>query len=235
MRASECNTIEELMAVWKSKADHQNQIFVSDGFIDKPEWDKSCDNKKVLFVLKEAHDKKAISDWSLPDDLRERKPLERMWKRVCEWVYAIRYTTAEHIEAYPMLTDAENTLLIKSIAVMNIKKSNGKSSSNPEEISAYADADKEEIIREIELIDPDIIVCGSTFHDVNRIVNRITDNQIEASEKAGSFAYSKILGGRERLFINFYHPANFYPPFMNYYGIAGVYQQALKAKANSDY
>ena len=49
------------------------------------------------------------------------------------------------------------------IAVLNLKKSGGNSESVYEEIASYAEADREEIIKEFELIDADIIVCGYTF------------------------------------------------------------------------
>lgn len=113
---------------------------------------------------------------------------------------------------------------MRKIAVVNIKKSGGKHTSIYEEIDAYAQADAEEIIREIELIDPDIIICGATFASLNQILNQ----PMEKGSNENWFYYSDALGGKERLFIDYYHPANRYPALLNYYGIVGIYQQALK-------
>lgn len=33
--------------------------------------------------------------------------------------------------------------------------------------------------------------------------------------------------GRKRLFIDYYHPGNRWPDLINYYGLLGIYQQAL--------
>ena len=60
--------------------------------------------------------------------------------------------------------------MAKSNCSAEYKKSGGKSQSYYGEIAAYADYDLAEIIRQIEIINPDIIVCGATFGDVNRIM-----------------------------------------------------------------
>ena len=46
------------------------------------------------------------------------------------------------------------------------------------------------------------------------------------------FYYSDAIGKRERLFIDYYHPANRYPALLNYYGIVNIYQQALISRNN---
>ena len=44
------------------------------------------------------------------------------------------------------------------------------------------------------------------------------------------YYYSDVIGGKERLFIDYYHPANRYPTLLNYYGLVNIYQQALLEK-----
>ena len=248
MRANECSTLRELMSAWKSKdpfparyirekenheimIDHQRNFFVSDGIVDEMIWNDLPYNKRVLFILKEAYDTREVKqEWSLTEHLKSRGPYANIWYRVCEWTYGIMTTTSDHIEPYSDWNAMRTSDVLRKISVMNIKKSDGLNSSKQEEISAYADADAEEIIREIVLIDPYIVICGSTFADINRI----TGNQITGAELPGTYAYTDIIGGKERLFVNFYHPANHFPSFMNYYGMAGVYQQALNDKLRID-
>ena len=50
----------------------------------------------------------------------------------------------------------------KKIAIINLKKSDGTETSDIDEIMQSTLADKAEILEEMRIIDPDVIVCGST-------------------------------------------------------------------------
>lgn len=169
-----------------------------------------------------------IRGWALNDELREEGPWSAIWNRVSEWSYGINNSSAVEIAPYQALSEKVANEYLRRVAVMNIKKSGGEHSSIYEEISAYASADSEEIIREIELIDPDIIICGSTFSDINNILGE----PMKKGSNENWFYYSNAINGKTRLFIDFYHPANRYPKLLNYYGIVGIYQQALKANCD---
>lgn len=115
---------------------------------------------------------------------------------------------------------------LNQIAIVNLKKSGGKSNSRYPEIFAYADCGATELIKQIEIINPEIIVCGATFGDLNRI----SGNKSQKGSCDNWFYFSDAIGGKERLFIDNYHPANRYPALLNYYGLVGIYQQALIEK-----
>jgi hypothetical protein len=61
----------------------------------------------------------------------------------------------------PFWEEAENWLI--KAAIMNIKKTPGKEKSIYEEIKDVAHKDKLNIICEILIINPDIIICGGTW------------------------------------------------------------------------
>lgn len=193
MLVNECKSVEELMALWQHKTptkthyvsdkqtvdieiNHNNNFFIPDGIVDETTWKMVKPGKRILYILKEAyeddHNKK---QWSLNKELRDYGPWNSIWNRVCEWTRGIHETTEEKIARYtPASKMGNNGTMsanewLRKIAVMNIKKSGGLNKSDYGEISAYADADAQEIIREIELINPDIVVCGATFADINRI------------------------------------------------------------------
>ena len=113
---------------------------------------------------------------------------------------------------------------------MNIKKSSGESSSNYAEIAAYAECDKEEIKKEeikkeLSLIDADIVICGATF---KTLLYNVFEHEILNDETlCDNWYYYLNLDGKERLYIDAYHPANYWPDLMNYYTITSIYQQAL--------
>ena len=244
----DCQSLDELFEIWKRKpivresyydekkgknidvvVDHSN-VFISDGPVFPEIWDGISGSKRIAFVLKEAYGEN--QNWSLTDWLRKTGPHSNIWYRVTEWVYGLMNTTRDKIARY----SPENISFEKSedkpnewlsqIAVVNIKKSGGKSSSNDDEIRAYARADREEIIREIELLDPDIIVCGATAGALDSICGGF----ISQEHCDNWYYYSDVIGGRERLFIDYYHPANRYPSLLNYYGLVNIYQQALLEK-----
>lgn len=170
------------MTLWKSKKpitktymdnrqektvsiDHKN-VFISDGIVNEIIWNNQG-GKKILYVLKEAYGES--QDWNLTEWLLRAKPSSSVWKRVIEWTYGIQNTTAERIAKYLPDIYEHNLELFNNIAILNLKKSGGKSSSNYKEIETYALSDKAEIKKQISIIDPDIIVCGATFSALNLV------------------------------------------------------------------
>ncbi len=225
------DSLEELFAVWKKKEatdgiDHKSNRFIADGVVNRNAW--ACAEKKILFVLKEAYDLNGdfpdLVDWIGKDH-----PNKRMWRRVARWIYGINLTTSSTIADYkPQLSNTEHIDSLNQIAVLNLKKSNGKTSSTREDIVKYAEYDREEIKREIELIDPDIVICGSTFSILYE--NVYEQKPLLSDERNNNWFYYKKLGDRERLYIDYYHPANQWPDLMNYYSLMCIYQKALLYK-----
>ena len=85
-----------------------------------------------------------------------------MWHHVAEWTYAICNTTSKTIAKYePKKINKNKHQPIKSIAVVNVKKSGGQSVSEWEDLVNYVQKDKDYIKEEIEIIGPKIIVCGN--------------------------------------------------------------------------
>ena len=74
------------------------------------------------------------------------------------------FLTSISAEANNESLKIENLKILNSDGTeIDLKKSSGESTSVIEEVAAYAQSDREEIIRELQLIDPDIVICGSTF------------------------------------------------------------------------
>lgn len=179
-----------------------------------------------MFVLKEAYG----TDWhdnTLVTWLRRDHPNSRIWSRVARWVYGIDNTTKDHIERYvPQLDEVVHKQCLDEIAVVNLKKSDGNSSSKYDEIAKYARKDKEIIKREIELIDPKIVICGSTF---SILLREVYDSySLKEDNPSDNWYYYLNLDGKTRLYIDYYHPANHWSDLMNYYSITNIYQQALQ-------
>ena len=125
-----------------------------DGIFDEPEWKKA--GKKILFVMKE------VNNWeggNLKNLFRDG-PKYQTWHTASRWAAGILYNFPEYekIDTWPMKKGA-----IRKIASINLKKTSGRSYSNMSVINAYAYADKELLLEQIDEIQPNIIVACGTF------------------------------------------------------------------------
>ncbi len=227
----------DIFEEWESK--YSDRCFVFDGIVDENEWDKQ--ETKICFLLKEAYtkDKTNHFKWSLSKWLSEdKKSVINTWNTVALWTYGILHTTKTAIPEFPDTKDfdkAKKHCLLKRISAINIKKVDGQETSNWYDLKDYAISDKLLLKKQIERIDPDIVVCGSTF-DLLRIIYGASYNEKKkcvddnGEIKITNKGYTIITNskGKKTIIINYYHPANRYPSLLNYYAICGIYQQALK-------
>lgn len=205
--------------------DHKENVFIRDGVVCPKRW--FSQKVRPLFLLKEAYGGKY--DWDLiKGHLLKSYSIDKTWERISQWARGILNTDVENISPYiandPEIRNFGNEQL-KKIAVINIKKSRGTSSSNYDNIRAYAEFDKVRLLRQIELCDPTVIICGYTSSELEII----TETQIRKSHNDNLF-YHMSLNGHDVLVLDFWHPANHYPDIMNYYALMGIYQLALKEK-----
>ncbi|MDF3821249.1 hypothetical protein P3G55_15185 [Leptospira sp. 96542] len=201
----------KLFGKWKDKEIHKDQVFIEDGILDPNLWfDANNKNLKILLVLKEAYG--GNESWDLKELIRNdwRGPKYKIWWTVSYWLYGIQNglkgINAKLPDEQELYKECANYLL--SAAVANIKKSSGKSYSESEDLKNYAQADKDELLQQIELINPDIILCGSTKQYLDEI--GIVSSPIE-----GITYFSKTKD--DKILIDYYHPANQYPEALCYY------------------
>lgn len=239
--------LDELFQRWKTKApsqglsyhdehvelpltiDHQTKGFISDGVVCPETW--ISEKRKILFVLKEAYCDKT-NGFDLVAELNKCGPWGGVWNRCVEWAYGIMAVSKDRpMTPYRSVDKEEANSYLKRVAVLNLKKSDGNSSSNMSEVEQYAGFDAKEIKEEIKIIDPDIVICGSVFYLLR---TKVFDESLMGE---GAFAgqwndnwyyWTKSLTGRPTLIIDFYHPANRYPAVLNYYALMGIYYQAIR-------
>ena len=221
--------IEKLFSEWKNQNEpgdicHLNNVFISDGVVCPERWFKQ--EIRPLFLLKEAYN--GTTDWSLVYDhlLSEDKKMSHLWSNVCRWTEGLMNTTDTMIPAFRSELGYQNygNEVLKQIAVVNVKKSDGKHTSEMDEINYYADCDRDKLRKELELCDPTIIVCGYTISSLNIIMKKDIKEVYN-----DNWFYWIELNHHPILVIDYYHPANHYPDLLNYYGLMNIYQQALKS------
>ncbi len=220
--------IRALFDAWELRHDRtaavpidHTQGFIRDGVVYPAEW--SAQPVRPLYLLKEAYGE---GRWDLAaDHLRRTHRASLMWRRVSAWTYGLLGTTAQTIAPYGGWGDIEhygNHYLLRS-AVVNVKKSGGRSHSDMDDILAYARFDRDLLYRELELCDPTVIVCGYTASVLDILFR--TEVRRDRNEL---LTYHVPLNGHDVLVLDYWHPANHYPDLMNYYGLIGAYQQALR-------
>lgn len=205
--------------------------FNADGIVNPDVWFQLPQDKRILFVLKETNDSTHQS-WPLTEKLHEKELCNAtIWRRTAEWAKGILSCGDEkNTDAYEWLTGDKAKEYVQKIAVLNLKKTPGGNSAVPEEIEAYAREDIDLIEQEIGIIDPAIIVFGGTFEIFRNAYTKVT---LEKGEHWPYYCY-KTIANKERLLIDYWHPAGRYPAVMTYYGIVGICQAALKEKSIDD-
>jgi hypothetical protein len=204
------NEHEELLSEW-AKNTGQTADFIKDGVIDPDRYQQT--KTKVMFLLKEAYQSgESPNGFDLRLVIREKwkGPRGKTWHTVGRWSYAAQGGTV-----FPAPSDAAKEALLSS-AVVNIKKSNGRSRSDMNEIRKIAQQDGELLKRQIALIAPDIVICGNTWGEVKHLW---------AESKR---IFPRIWRTESITFINYWHPANQYPNDLNDLALS-----ALLAKANA--
>ncbi len=209
----------ELFGEWKNLPLHKEKVFIEDGIIDIDRYLSS--EKRIMLFLKEAYGEE--ENWNLADIIRDnwKGPKYKVFWTASYWIYLLN--TINHLEI-PLFPSSEEKLdacrnYLLSSAIVNVKKSNGESLSTHEDIMEYALHDKKLILKQIRIIDPQIILCGNTkeFFDI------VWDRELRAVEKT-EFIYESD----GKIIIDYWHPSNLYPDKLCYYALGTLYQRILR-------
>lgn len=188
-----------------------HERFIRDGIVNEDWWMQVQTVPKICFFLKEA--RTTEEKYDLAADLNNRSPWQ-LWQKVAIWTQSIQaaFTVERSYD-----NDKINMKLhdsVKQIAVVNVKKSNGMASSNDEDLWSYVNADKDLLKKELEIVNPDIIVCGYTFSMLAAVLG---DELERYNTEDTMFAFWK-----DKLIIDYYHPACHYPNRVNYYALMSI-------------
>lgn len=218
-----------------------NNYFIRDGIINQRIWDNQ--ELKICFFLKEAY-QKDVPVWDMTKWICNENggagAVVKMWKTVAELTYGLLNTNIHTIPSYTdakSLTKCDMSQLLQKISVINVKKSNGESRSEWSDLVEYAKADADLLRREIDLISPNVIVCGNNSSLLRIVYGASVDESgcvcHDGMIDEKSYQYMNengYLWFGDKLIIDFYHPANQFPKMMNFYTLCCIYQKALKEK-----
>ena len=193
--------LEQLYKVWETKY----STFIRGGIVNEDDYLNS--NPKVLFLLKEVNSND--NGWSLVDLINDQTNDENIskdrfldiWETVGYWSCCLiggcqPYVNMKHAANDSFCRSGLNDGL-KSIATTNLKKSCGKGTSNYDEILEYAVRDKDLLLQEIDIMNPEIVICGGTFS----IISEMFGFECHECRTGAKFACF-----RERVYIEMPHP-----------------------------
>ena len=182
--------------------------------------------KEVTETLNESYEKsRGIRDFlALIRNYQGLHDCERpwtMWRKVAIWTQAIYNAFNDNICEYDdeVLRSKEKEI-IDRIAVVNVKKSNGGSESEYEDLKKYAIEDRLEIKRELEIIQPDIIVCWNNLSLLKLVLGEELQNDDTWDNMLALW--------KDTLVLDYYHPAVHYPNRVNYYALMAICDVARK-------
>ena len=182
--------------------------------------------KEVTETLNESYEKsRGIRDFlALIRNYQGLHDCERpwtMWRKVAIWTQAIYNAFNDNICEYDdEVLRSKEKAIIDRIAVVNVKKSNGGSESEYEDLKKYAIEDRLEIKRELEIIQPDIIVCGNNLSLLKLVLGEELQNDDTWDNMLALW--------KDTLVLDYYHPAVHYPNRVNYYALMAICDVARK-------
>jgi hypothetical protein len=175
------------------------------GVTNEPLYESS--NPKLVCVLREPNNRKKRPKWSIPEFIQRQvnngyggKRIYHMWKEVGYWSYAIRNGFPEYSAINTVRISAEG---LDYIGMTNLKKSGGGGSSKYRDILKYAKSAVSLWKQELEIMNPDIIICYGTFGIVTDLLGLPT---IKMDSNRGYYSVWKRDNG-DSILVRFYHPA----------------------------
>lgn len=192
--------------------------FIRDGIVNEDWWMQEQSVPKVCFFLKEARTDQE-EGYNLVKDLYAYEPW-KLWQRVAVWTQAIQLSVSGERPYDEDKIKMKSHEAVRQTAVVNVKKSNGLAESTEEDLWQYVKDDKDLLKKELEIVNPDIIVCGYTFG----MLSEVLGEELERDNTTDTmYAFWK-----DKLVIDYYHPACHYPNRVNYYALMSICRSAAE-------
>jgi hypothetical protein len=188
---------EALFARWKGEKSN----WVKDGAADPDTF--AASDPKVLYILKEVNGRKE-KKWEDGDLRQLLKDATRWqtWNNVARWQYGVEHLNEDiNWKKVDYISTSSRRSLLKSIAVINLKKEPGSQQSDMNEIKAAAQKDLDFIKEQIDIYKPDIVICGGTGEIVKELRLLGTFTKWVKSERDIEYANMKGM-----TILNFKHP-----------------------------
>ena len=215
----------ELFEEWAK----ERKDLVKDGIVDEKSYEDS--DIKILFVMKEVNDPGG-GKWDLREFIRNGA-LRQTWDNITRWVRGIRDLDRDldWEEELSTVTPEQRKEVLKSISVMNLKKSPGGHITDDHLLVEVATKDKAYLRKQFALYDPDIIICcGSS---ASYIFNNLIDFGKKPLWEITSRGISFHEYAPDKQLISFAHPEARVQDCLLYYGLIDAVKELRGRKYKS--
>lgn len=219
---SSIDCYDDLLDAWENQFPTDKWHFNRDGIISSEHWDNV--DVKVLFILKETNKAKQ----NVVDAIRRALVTKssgwwrgKVLRRVGRWAYGL----INYSGTVPSFKDAKayGKDTTWNIAYINMRKTAGGSRTNKKSFDVHVKEYAPYIRRQIELINPDIIVLGGTF----KVMRKHIFPELE-------HVSNRIHKHKDTIFINAYHPAAILKAEELYYQVLDSYHHYKTITAHSN-
>jgi len=200
--------VAELDDRWM-RARRNYRAFSHDGVLSSDPSDYLDASVRVLFLLKEAPEGAYAEDddggmmiRGIDVDSASKGSCKAFWKRIGMWTYVIDHLNNGEDPDIGEFYDSHNDdgYSLSNVAYVNIKKGNGRPSSNWADLKRYARRDRDFLNEQVDLLDPDVIVCCHTYR---LYAENVCDGDIPYGGQM-SPVYDEV---NDRIVLDWYHPA----------------------------
>lgn len=182
--------------------------FVKDGIPFPDLYQKS--DVKILFMLKDANLGNSSSNQGV-FDLRGQLSTDphAWWSKVSEWCYVLENGGSDkswsEIRSHVRKSDSNTNLrdALSSYGFVQTKKIGGLGSISRDELKKYVENDEEFLRKQIEIYEPDIMVCCGTADFLSKILS--SDSRRETANGVGY--YSARVGHKTTFLVDYCHPS----------------------------
>lgn len=164
---------------------------------------------KVLWLMKEPYDEVDDSGcpcgggWNLPVDCFKKDDAWKnpTWQPIIYAMYGVQNCLRWHEMNY-IRDDKSMADVLQTIAYVNLNKMPNKSVSSDDEITAAYGIWRLVILRQIEVLNPDVIVCGGTFSYIRNDLGLGTVTPVKTFANGNI----KVYRASGRKIVEAYHP-----------------------------
>jgi hypothetical protein len=174
---------------------------VRDGVVDEASFFDS--SPRILFVLKEPNDPGG-GGWDLCEFVRDGGR-SQTWDNISRWVAGIRRLPAETPwSEITRISNDDRKRLLRSIAIMNVKKSPGGGSAERDSLMTAARADRDLLLEQFNLYKAELVLCcGAPVGDLmEELIITGTPGEWKPTSRG---IWAKNFD-RNRLIIDYAHP-----------------------------
>ena len=181
--------LETLFQEWEKvyKENGINEPFVKDGIVDKDKY------QGIVWILKDTNDYRKPINELIKSVVETNDKKSGLWKGIT-W-HNVGRSTAKLLNPYITFDEAEKQRKksLLNIAVLNLKKISGGAKVSDKTMLNFVDGYEKFIIKELELLEPKIVVLGGTFGFIKNILKlKKKEKNIYESELFPNVTFIKV-------------------------------------------